>query len=153
MATSGVALTPLASSARVRRVTIWGPPASNLVPVMISLEFPNSGVSASSQNSADLRLTDTSMGSNEPAYITKKPPPNSMASQWVGPTTTALNLFSISGVINTIIDTELELILNDTTTPNAAVTVTSATASVLYTQPLDGVAAANLSPMGFNFTV
>ncbi len=98
-----------ANAFRVKAVEIWGPPASTLVPVTVSIEF--SGLSAGSTGPSR-EISDTSVGASRVAHIYARPPRDSMASLWQ-PTNTTAELFSITIPTNAIVDLHITYVVRD----------------------------------------
>jgi hypothetical protein len=138
----------LASHVRVKKIEMWGPMASDLVPVTISCDWTGSttaGVYGKSN-----RVSDTSLGSSEPAHLVTRPPPASQIAQWVSSGTTP-SVCILSYPINTIIDVTYELVVYDDGT-TAAVTgaVAGATVGANYIRSLDSTSAVNLPPLSYS---
>lgn len=134
-----VALTATTTSAiytayRIRRCQLWGPPASDLVPVTVTLEFaPTIGGGAVGQRPRT--FSDTSVGATEVAVIDQKPPPMSAAAMWqsnLGAGLTDGGGISVTGPANTIIDIVLDLVLQNGDPVLAGPTAVGATAGRIY---------------------
>ncbi len=140
MADSATTLKRLGVACRLRRLSIWGPMASDLKPVTVSVEY---AASAGPIGGSTQLRSDTSMGSTEPAYVTYAPPPQSAQAMWQGASATGAAAI-ISGPINSIIDLEMDLMLQN---GEAAVACTSAasgaTAGTVYCRGLDALASAS----------
>jgi hypothetical protein len=134
-----VALTATTTSAiytayRIRRVQMWGPPAADLVPVTVTLEFaPSIGGGAVGQRPRT--YSDTSVGATEVAVVDQKPSPNSAAAMWqsnLGSGLTAGGALSVSGPANTVIDVVMDLVLQNGDPVLAGPAAVGATAGRIY---------------------
>lgn len=139
------------SAFKVKRVSLWGPPASDLVPVTVSLEYANP-LSNSGFGARRLLYTDTSVGSTEVAFVTGVPLTGTSAAAWqnVVLTTTTTNgaSFTLSGPINTIIDVDMDLVLQNGESAFTGPVGTALVAGRLYGNSLDGGIAGLLQPVG-----
>lgn len=116
-------------SVRVGRVQIWTPPAAQGSFATCSLEWFG-GTSAN-----NLEVSDTSISTATPAYISSRPPRLSLAAFWQKPA--ALNLFQLTAPSGSIIDVDLELIMSDDETTPATTAVASGTLGIVYYLALD----------------
>lgn len=136
MATTTTQLTSLYTAFRIRRIKIWAPPASNLVPVTTTLIWGSANnTSFTSAGSAQKTVSDTSIGSTVGAFINSRPPKNSPASFWQRPTTSnQIPLFELSAPINTIVDVQLSLQndMNADATPNQVTITGPASSGEIY---------------------
>jgi hypothetical protein len=135
---------------RIKRVTMWGPMASDLVPVTVSLEW----VDAVTQLDSNRALhSDTSMGSNRCAFISCKPPKMTTSVMWQGDSTNPA--FILNGPVNTIVDVTLQFTiinnLNGDDNP-VAITVAGAAVGQVYMGRLDGPTTGLLVPVSALFT-
>jgi hypothetical protein len=144
VATAATTSTRLVAAWRIKRVLMWGPMASDLVPVTASVEYPI--VSGGFSNAPKLH-SDTSMGSVRAARVDSKPPPGSVASMWNSGSSTD-TLFSLNGPDNTVVDLHLTFVLLNGETPVAGNTLTGATAGEVTAGRLDG-AGGNLLPVSY----
>lgn len=137
----------IAQSVRLKKIEIWGPMASDLVPVTVSVDWTGSTVPGLFGKSN--RVSDTSMGSTEPSYITTKPPAGSQIAQWLSASDTQ-NLCKLTYPLGAIIDIHYEFVARD---DGAAVAVSGAvagaTVGVNYVRSLDSVTATNLVPLSY----
>lgn len=139
MADTAVTAYRLASAVRVRRVSLWAPMSSSLAPVTASVEW--AGYAVATVGAPPITKSDTSMG-YRPAYVTDSPPTNSIAGMWQGRASTS-NLMQIAGPINTVIDVDLEFVLQNGEPPLAVANAPAgATVGTVYLRGLDGLAAA-----------
>lgn len=135
---------------RIRKVEMWGPMASDLVPVTVSLEW----VDAVTQLDTNRALiSDTSMGSNSVAHIIAIPPNKTTSSFWQGDSTNPS--FILNGPVNTVVDLEISFTiinnLNGDDNP-VAITVAGATVGQVYMGRLDGPTTGLLTPISGLFT-
>lgn len=136
----------LSTSVRLTRVEIWGPPASDLIPVTVETEW--AGAEGYAGTSA--RVTDTSMGSTMPAHVNSRAPAGSMAGMWHASTSTG-TLCRIACPVNSIVDVAVQLALADSgTSTQVTGAVAGATAGVLYCRALTSPASTTLLvPVGY----
>jgi len=134
------------NSVRLRGVEIWGPMASDLKPVTVSVEYFGSGAVGSPAT----LFSDTSMGSMMCAHVKTKPPKASAPSLWLDASQSATVVFTVKLPANSIIDVDLDLILqNGTGAVPAGASVAGATAGVVYVRSLDSTGAAALLPVSY----
>lgn len=153
MASGATAAYRLFGSFRLNRVKVWGPMASNLTPVTISLQFP--AVPVPGFSGPTKLLTDTSIGSVRCAHINATVPRATYAFQWQTYTVGAGNqLFYLDGPVNTIVDVTFQYVLfnnfdgvTGSIQVNAA--VSGATAGIIYIRALDSNGLKYLVPQGF----
>lgn len=139
MAASATTAYALFNGVRIRRVTLWGPPAADLVPVTVSLQY-SVGTNASNIGNRPRQFSDTSVGATRIASVSAKPDPQSAASMWQLRSSTTISngaVFVLNGPINTIVDVELDLVLQNGETAATATTTTGATAGIVYADSLD----------------
>jgi len=137
----------LASHVRLRKIEIWGPMASDLVPVSVQIDWTGSTVGGFGKSN---RVSDTSMGATQPAHISSSPPPNSQIAQWMAANATN-EICRIIVPVGAVIDVTYDLALRDDASA-AAVTgaVAGATVGALYVRPLDSVTNTTLPPVGYS---
>ncbi len=137
----------LAQFCRVKKIEMWGPMSSSLVPVSVSIDWTGS-TSPGSYGKSN-KVSDTSMGSTEPAHLVSRPPPGSQISQWFAAGGGA-NFCVISYPPGTVIDLTYEIVVRDDGTA-ASVTgaVAGATVGANYCRSLDSPTASNLAPVGY----
>ncbi len=146
MATGATTSNTLSTAFRLRKVEMWGPMASDLVPVTVSVEFqftPTSGLGGPSK-----LQSDTSMGSTVCAHVSAVPPAGSSASFWQADYTTD-GMCLLNGPSNSVVDLTIEYTLNDSLAAGTAVTVVAATAGVIYVRKPDVSSTAVLVPISF----
>jgi len=140
----------LIESFKIRSVKLWGPMASDLVPVTVSLEWADAVAQLDTNRAL---ISDTSMGSSRCAFINAKPPKSSTASLWQGDSTNPS--FILNGPINTVVDLDLTftLVNNQNGDDNpVAITVAGATVGQVYFGRLDGPTTGLLTPVSALFT-
>jgi len=93
------------ASVKVKRVTLWAPPASQGAAVTTSIEWIGQA------NSPNREISDTTVSVSRNAYVTSAPPPQSLASFWQN--SASGGLFTLTAPANTVIDVDVQLILND----------------------------------------
>ncbi len=123
----------LMNAFRLRKVEIWGPMASDLVPVTVSCDFTGSSAQAVGNS---VKITDTSIGSMSAAHIVAIPPSDSTASFWQD-SSSGLTLCSLEYPTNSIVDISLEWTFRDSAVPSAVVTIAGATAGCIYVRKPD----------------
>lgn len=151
VATSTTTTTSLISAFRVKKVSIWGPPAQNLDPVTVSIEYAN--VLANSGFGQKRHLhSDTSVGATRPAYVGAVPPPGTPAGSWQNVTAAAQTTngadFILNGPDNMIVDVDLDLSLQNGEAPFTGPVGVGLTLGVIYGNSLDGGAAGLLQSIG-----
>ncbi len=127
---------------------MWGPMASDLVPVTVSCDWtgaaPQGGFGKSN------RVSDTSMGSSEPAHIVTRPPPASQIAQWLGGASSTA-ICSLVYPLGTLIDVTLEYVIRDDASVQAVTgAVAAATVGANYVRSLDSSTATNLIPQSYS---
>jgi len=131
-------------SFRIRKVEMRNSSGFGGTSTTVTLEWNGTTGSSSA------RFTSSSFGL-DPAYISRAPPPGSIASFWHSGAETA-TLFSLEGGDNTLVDIVMDMTLTDDTTVGLTATTTALTAYDIVVKYLDGVcagAAGVLSPIGW----
>lgn len=148
VAATAVSAYQLGNNFRLKKIEMWGPMASNLVPVTVSVDWIGNASGAGAAGKSN-RVSDTSMGSAEPAHLKTSPPPTSQLSQWQNGLTN-FNLCKLTYPAGTVIDLTYDLVLKDDGTA-AAVTgaVAGATVGANYIRSLDSSSAVNLPPVSY----
>ncbi len=123
----------LCSAFRLRRIEIWGPMASDLVPVTVSCQF--NGVADQAVGSSRI-VTDTSMTASSPAHIVATPSAQTTASLWQG-TSTSLTLATLEFPANAVVDIMVEFVIRDESTASSSIAVSGATVGVVYVRRPD----------------
>ncbi len=130
----------LINALRLKRVSIWAPPAQDLVPVTCSVEFTNNAASGLGQRPRV--FSDTSVGATRVASVSVAPPPGSGAAMWQNrfgtgtSVTSGLNII-LNGPENSIVDFDLELVLQNNDAFNNAIVTTGAFPGRLYCRSID----------------
>jgi len=140
----------LLDGVRLKRVRVWDTSSSVGGVVSISLTW-------SSASSFPETISDSSIGTAEPLYISTVPPKGSLAADWItnigGVITDTGPVFSLLTTASAIVDVEVELALQNNYLggSNAGQATTSATtAGIVYAGYLDGLfAGSTLVPVGF----
>lgn len=141
VATTATSATGIYSTVKLNSVTVWGPPASDLVPVTIKLEWDfDSDVASNSRI-----VTDTSVGASRPAYLKAVPPISSAQSLW-HKVTDDDDAFTLTYVLHTIIDVVVTLAINDDS-QSGVIASSGMTPGVMYYICLDGPSG-HLKPLG-----
>ncbi len=147
MATGATAANNLLASVRVRQIWVWGPMASDLKPVTVSVEFPQTG---DAYGAPAVIVSDTSMGAMRSAFLAVKPPKTALASQWLNLAVTTTPLFQLTFPSDSIVDVSFDLVLQNgqgASSPSAP--VSGATAGVVYIRALDNRTGTVLVPIAF----
>jgi len=143
----------LLTGIRIRKLEIWAPMLSDLVPVTVTAEF--SGVSTTNVSSVGgpRRMhSDTSMGSNCPAHIVAKPDPGSLAAFWfnyLNVIATATPICSLVISINSIIDLTVDCVVSNNETVASVIVIAGATVGQVYLRALDSTGANVLVPTDY----
>lgn len=147
VATGTTSAYALASSVRVRKIEMWGPMSSTLVPVTVSLDW--TGSSSPGSFGPSNKVSDTSMGSSEPAHVVSRPPPGSQIAQWFDGSSGS-QFCVLSYPAGTIIDLDYEYVVRDDGTAQPVITaVVGATVGANYIRALDNQSGTNLPPIGY----
>lgn len=145
LATGTTAAYRVADSVRLRKIEMWGPMASNLSPVTTTLEW---AAQAGVVGSPSKLVSDTSMGSSRPAYVTSSPPQGSVQDLWQNSGSAALAL--LTGPTGTIVDIHLSYRVQDKVTQTAVTAaVAGATVGQVYIRAADSTTTALLLPLNF----
>lgn len=138
----------LASHVRLRKIEMWGPMASDLVPVTVQVDWTGSAFLGFMGRSN--RVSDTSMGSMAPAHVVAVPPPQAQISQWA----IASNLSEVCRLVyptNTVIDVTYELVVRDDGSSNTVQSaVAGAAVGANYVRSLDSATGATLPPVSLS---
>jgi hypothetical protein len=138
-------LSVIGLSAKIRKIEVWGAPASQGASSTVTLEW----VGAS--NSPNIEVSDTTISVATNCHIVTVPPKDSLASFWTLSTTGGL-LFRLQCPANSIVDLTMDLILADQAAATSTVTVVAGTLGELYFTALDGVGTNVLRPVSLNTT-
>jgi hypothetical protein len=132
---------------KVKRVTVWAPPASQGAVSTCSIDWAGSG--AASQGS--LEVSDTTNSVSTPAKISSAPPRGSLADFWQNAAQTN-SLFGLTAPVGSIIDVQLSLIFQDADNAPATTTVATAAIGVNYFLSLDPNATHRYVPVSLSTT-
>jgi hypothetical protein len=141
MAVSTTSGQALFTGVRLRRVSVWGPPAADLVPVTVSVEYASGSSGFGIGNRPQIHA-DTSVGATRVAAVSAAPDKDSAADMWQNRTSSAISngaVFILNGPINSIVDVDLDLVLQNGETASGASTSSGLTVGLVYCRPLDGV--------------
>ncbi len=133
----------LASNVRLRRIEVWAPMASDLVPVTTSVEFPlSAGVVAGNS----VIHSDTSMGSNSPAHVRCRPPRLTLDGfQQIANNSNPA--FKLVVPANSIIDVSMTLTIRDDGSTNPVTgAVAGATVGATYCRALSSTSSTTALP-------
>jgi hypothetical protein len=124
---------------KINYIELWTIGTTN-VPTTVNVQYFSN---AASVNSASYVISDTSIGSTEPAHVKAKVPKASNAAFWQTGANTNDSMFILNIPANTIIDLDFNFIgfteANSLPAQNALV---GATAGLIYGRGLDGLASA-----------
>jgi hypothetical protein len=134
----------LARAVRISNVKLWSPPAYQGETATVSLTW------FGALNSPNLEVSDTTSSVTKNAYISVRPPKNSLASFWQK--NTATTLFNMVCPINTILEISLEIIQSDQETSVQTTTYTTCTAGQIYYPALSHGVSDLLVPIGLQTT-
>jgi len=157
-------LTALYSAAKIVRVQVWAPVSATAVPaasVLTNICLLWGGAASTASGSTQLLITDQTLSSVTPAYISSKPPRGSQASWW-GNSDTVENLFQVfsynaSGVLNsapagTIIEITADYAMASVGTQQTLGVATGALGQIYY-PTLDSSGSKVAYPLGLLSTV
>jgi hypothetical protein len=152
MATSTTTSHGLVSAIRLRKVSLWGPPAADLVPVTCSIEFVNV-LANSGFGQKRLIHSDTSIGATRVAAVTAVPPIGTPAASWQNVTSATATTngagFILNGPLNMTIDVDVDMVLQNGEAPFTGPAITGGTTGTIYLNSLDGAAAGILEPLNY----
>lgn len=125
----------LATSVKLKEISMWGPMAADLVPVQVSIDWNtnNSGLFGGRSN----EIVDLSMTASHPAKLRSKPPKDSVCRQWLN-ASNSLSMCTFSFPVNCIIDIRVSFMLRDEST----------TAPLLSTSTIATVGLFGVIPIG-----
>jgi hypothetical protein len=131
LCTSSTNLYSMFESVKVNRVSIWAPPSSQGA-------FATCSVNWLGQSNSDTKeVSDTTVSVTTPAFVTTKPPRNSLSSFWQTPAVANNVLMSIIAPVGAVIDVNLSGLLNDDDVSGNAYTCTASSTGNTYYLPLD----------------
>lgn len=135
-------------SVRVRRITIYAPPASQGANSTCSVEW----FGAAGSNTNNLEVSDTSNSTAIPARVMTSPPRLSLASFWVAGSST-VQLASLVAPTGSIIDVILDLILCDDENGTCfQIPTATAALNTMYYLSLDGNTTHRYTPISLTTT-
>lgn len=143
VATSATTGSQLAYTVRLRKVEVWAPMASDLVPVTTSLEWylRNPGTQGNSRI-----VSDTSMGANSPAHIVCRPPRTTLEGYWQDSTSTDV-AFKLVVPLNAVIDVHFAFTLREDGSASSVTTAPSgATTGATYCRALNSTTSLTTLP-------
>jgi hypothetical protein len=145
MAATATSAYQIASHVRLRKIEIWGPMASSLVPVTVSIDWTGSASLGGFGKSN--RVSDTSIGASQSAHLVAIPPPNSQIAMWAAASSTNV-ICTLTYPLGAIIDLTYDLVVRDDgSAASVASAVVGAAAGAVYVRSLDSaLAGANLPP-------
>lgn len=147
VATSAIAASQLASHVRLRKVEMWGPMSSSLAPVTVLIDWIGSTIGGFGKSN---RVSDTSMGSTEPAHLVSRPPPGSQIAQWQLATQNS-PICALTCPAGTIVDIIYDLVVLDDGTANAVLgAVAGATPGANYVRSLESSTGTNFPPISYS---
>lgn len=127
---------------RISKIEVWGPMASDLAPVTVSVEW--NGTTAGVYGKSVIH-SDTSMGASIPAHVVSRPPVGSQVAQWLQNTS---NVCKLVYPINSIVDITFQLVLRDDASVTAVTgAVAGATVGAVYVRALNSPVDNNLVPV------
>ncbi len=141
VAVSTTSVRPVASHIRVRKIEMWGPMSSTLAPVTVSVEWTGAQGFAKSN-----RISDTSMGSNEPAHVVSRPPRGTLVADWIDQQQ-AFAMCTLAYPANAVVDVTYDFAVADDGVPLPPRVVVGATAGAVYVAALNSPANNNLVPV------
>ncbi len=132
-ATGATAAYQLYKAFKLRKIEMWGPPASSLSPVTVSLQYSGVGDTAG----PSFIHSDTSVGTNRVAHICAKVPSLSRAALWQSSQSADI-LCSLTFPAGAIIDVHVAYAINDTaeTPQTVGGAVAGATVGQVYVRAL-----------------
>lgn len=120
----------VARAAKVHRVEIWTPPASQGAAATCSWVWYTPDYVASRE------VSDTSVSTAIPAHVSTRPPPGSACAFWLGGS--GNQVAEVTAPTGSIIDIHVTLVLYDSGAAGTAYTVAAGTLGAFYYLPLDG---------------
>lgn len=111
-------------SFRISKLEIWSPSLSNAVSTC-SVDWASAVV-----QSTNLEFSDTTINVSEPAYISCRPPKQSLASFWQLSSSNVL--FTLNCPIGSIVDMHVESVLNDSATVTTVALAAVALGAIYY---------------------
>ncbi len=128
--TANSTVCPVNASFKLTSVSVWGPITATGTPVTVTVEW------LGANNSPNKDVSDTSVTNSFAAYLTTKPPRNSIASFWQVATASS-TIFLLTCPSGSVIDVTMNLIMADQSTALQTVNVTTAAVGQSYYLALD----------------
>lgn len=143
----------LLAAFRLRKVSLWAPPAADLAPVTASVEFFNATTDSGFGQRRYVH-SDTSVGATRVAAVTAVPPNGSPCASFQnvasgGTGTTNGTAFILNGPAGTIIDVDLDCVLQNGETPFEGPTPAAYVPGAIYLAKLDGSSGPILDPLNY----
>jgi hypothetical protein len=143
VATTTTSITGILGGIRLRRIKMWSSAPSGSAPVTIAIDW--SSLVSGPYSLAPRYVSDTSMGSTQPAYVNSAVPPGSAAAGWLSllpGTALASNILAyLTTAANTIVDVEfdfaIDLGLQNISLSGARAVTGPATVGAIYVSALD----------------
>jgi hypothetical protein len=132
---TGGVIFPIAGSFLLKRIRIWGSSTGLAVGNTIGVNWQPPTNTTYVPN---LEITNTSMSTAVPAYLSTSPPKNSTASFWQSPTA-SVELFKVAAPSGSIIELDIDFIVSDNdVVPSSYSTASTVVSGHMYTVALDG---------------
>jgi hypothetical protein len=135
-------------SAKIRRIRMWGPPAA-LGSASTEVGLDLQGGSTTNGFAPSMAFSDSPMGLQS-GYIDVHPSDEYAAGWWLSNALTSIKLFELYGPVGTIIQLDVDLVLNDSESATSGPALTGASAGQIYGRYLGGTT--NAPPVGLNVT-
>ncbi len=135
----------LAKTYRFKRIEMWAPVVTNGTPVTLTVEF-------SQTLGPNREFSDTAISQNMPAHLKILPSQLKDSTVMFWKTYTSASAMVLSCPAGTIIDIEVEYILDDDAAILPLVSVAAGTLAFLYFLALDGPSTNLLVPVGLQTT-
>jgi len=132
------------ASVKLNRISMWSPPSAQGSSVTCSVDWIGSA------NSPNQEISDTSVSVAQPAYLSTSPPNQSIASFWHVSSDAAI--CTLVAPVGTIIDVDLDLVLQDDDLSAVVIAVAVGAAGVQYFLSLDPNATHRYIPVSLTTT-
>lgn len=150
VANTTIASTALISAFRLRKVSLWAPPAADLVPVTASVEFANI-LANSGFGQKRYVHSDSSVGATRVAAVRATPPLGTPAASYQNVTSATQTTngcdIILNGPIGMIVDIDIDMVLQNGEIPFTGPVITGGTVGTIYWNTLDGTATGILKPL------
>lgn len=140
MATGGTNSQTLFGAIRIRRVKIWVPPVAAAIET-VSFEWTNL-TSTIVSSGPPIPMNSSAMGSSNPSVLTFRPPKGSRADMWLNTGDTVV-LFTMSCPVNSLVELDLQCVLDVANQTVQNVTTTGTTIGDYFQIGLDGLTSAS----------